>query len=479
MTIITVLVVYFVAMMCIGIYFSRGLKTGDDFNVAGRNQHWIWVFAGFVAIQTGAGATITMTGLTYTVGGAAIWWQVSNGIVFWLYGLTVTKYFRRARCATISEYMFDHFGRRTRFLTDILMPLVGTAGAAAQVAGMAAILSALTPLSYDMSAIIGMGVCMIYIFLGGLKAVQATDLVQVILVVGAIVATFIMCTQKLGPLNTLNTETLGDNARWIWSDFIGSNQKSFMWFICMTISWYVSRVGAQACFMQNASARNERYAVITQRWGGFVPIILGVLTVWLGQYAQIYLENAKPDSVLPTMINEMLPPIVAGILVAGLAAACMSTADANLNAVSSSLNEIAKYWFKMDEKYSLRFSRIGIVVFGVVAVLLVIRLRSIYNLLMLLFDLSAPYVAQMHAPILYKRCTEGAAFWTFLIGIPTVFIYRYCFPAAAANIMPVAFTLAVCVVCMVVISEVQRATGKFKPMIMLDYEAIHAGKDNK
>jgi Na+/proline symporter len=41
------ILVFFVAMMFIGVISPRA-KNGDDFNVAGRNQHWIWLFAGFL-----------------------------------------------------------------------------------------------------------------------------------------------------------------------------------------------------------------------------------------------------------------------------------------------------------------------------------------------------------------------------------------------------------------------------------------------
>ncbi len=466
MEIIIVLGVYMAGMLGIGAYCSRGIKDEEDFLVNARRNHWIWVFASITATQTGAGATLTVVALTYAVGGAAIWWQVSNGIVFWIFAVTIATYYRKSRCITLSDYIYQHFDKKNRFVVDIYVLFICIGYTAAQIAGMAAFMSALTPLTYAQSAWLGAAVVIVYTFLGGLKAVVVTDLIQLIIVIGAMVSVVAVCMVKFGPVGHLET-SLGTATTSIWWDsFVGPTPSSFVWFICMTVSWYVGRLSSQGIFMMNASSKDEKNAVMGSVVGGFFPIFLGILAIWIGMYSQVFIPEAVGDTVMPIMIAYVLPKWIAALMIAGLAAACMSTVDCNLNGSTAHITELCRFWFRAREEKMLIISRVGVIFVGILSVLLVVKLQSVYSLLTLCFDLGAPYSTLLLAPVFYKRCTKNGAFISLLCASVFVFIYKYVWVAAAAQVMPVLPTLVFGFIVMVIASEIDRASGKATPMAL-------------
>jgi SSS family solute:Na+ symporter len=425
-------------MLVIGTVYSRKVKTSVDFALAGRNLGWVLVMCAGAATQTGAAATLTVVGLTYEFGAHAIWWQISNAIVFILFAFTVAKPFHASGVKSIGMFAEKYYDKKNRVLISTITAVQGIGYTAAQIAGMATLINGLTPLSFASAAVIGGAVVLVYTFLGGLYAVCVTDVVQLAIVFIGMIATIFCCLSLFGGTEAL-AETIGrDQFSPIWTQFAGSSAPSFMWFLSMCLSWFVARLTAQNFFMFSGGSRNERTAFIGSVTGGAWPIIFGIMAVLIGLYSKAYLPpDIIGQAAMPYLISDVMPPIIAAALIAGIAAACMSTADSNLNGAVVTISEEAGAIFKLSDKQLLSWSRVITVIVGVLSILLVIKLQSIYTLLTFSFDFGAPLTPALLAAVYWKKCSPTAALWSILIGFVCTVYFKYGMPEYAAIVMPV------------------------------------------
>lgn len=379
---ITILVLYLIAVVSIGIYLTtRASQNLDTYFLAGRSVPW------YILGVSNSSSMFDITGtmwlvlmfLVYGVKGAWIpWiWPTFNQIFLMVY---LSIWIRRSNVLTGSEWITTRFGNgkgaelsRISVLVFAMVSVIGFLAYAFQGIGKFASVFFPFDISPELYAITFMGITTIYVVLGGMYSVVFTDLIQfTILTIVSFVIGFIAFTRVTpealhavipnGWLDLAFTWELELD----WSALIPAANNQIMadgWnlftiFFMMMIfkGILISLAGPTPGYdMQRIlAAKTPREAGLMSALVSVCQIprwfmIVGITTLALVYFSNDLVamgDNVDFELVLPWVISEFLPVGLVGFVLAGMLAAFMSTFDSTVNAGAAYLvNDVYKRYF--------------------------------------------------------------------------------------------------------------------------------------
>ena len=402
---ITILVLYLIAVVSIGIYLTtRASKNLDTYFLAGRSVPW------YILGVSNSSSMFDITGtmwlvlmfLVYGVKGAWIpWiWPTFNQIFLMVY---LSIWIRRSNVLTGSEWITTRFGNgkgselsRISVLVFAMVSVIGFLAYAFQGIGKFASVFFPFDISPELYAITFMGITTIYVVLGGMYSVVFTDLIQfTLLTIVSFVIGFIAFTRVTpealhavipnGWLDLAFTWELDLD----WSALIPSANDQIMtdgWnlftiFFMMMIfkGILISLAGPTPGYdMQRIlAAKTPREAGLMSAIVSVCQIprwfmIVGITTLALVYFSNDLVamgDNVDFELVLPWVISEFLPVGLVGFVLAGMLAAFMSTFDSTVNAGAAYLvNDVYKRYFNPNAPTSLYIKASYIASFLIVGV---------------------------------------------------------------------------------------------------------------
>ena len=335
MTHLTLLTVFAVAQIAIGIAIGRRVRSTGDFFVAGRRLSGPMLFSTMLAANIGAGSTVGAAGYGYRDGLSAWWWVGSAAIGSIVLALWVGPRIRRLAAEhdlqTVGDFLEWRFDARVRATATSLLWLGTLAILAGQLLALAFVLEAVAGWPRWVGCLTGGVVMTAYFAAGGMLSSVWVNLVQlVVLLVGFAVA-LPFAFGAVGGFAGLRDAT--DPGSY-WSAWRGG-ASGWVFLAMLGPSFFVSPGLLQKVY----GARDDRAV----RWGtlanaavlfgfAFVPVLLGMIARAL--------HPALParDLALPTLLVQDLPVTVGSLGLAALVAAEISTADAILFMLSTSLS---------------------------------------------------------------------------------------------------------------------------------------------
>ena len=379
---ITILVLYLIAVVSIGIYLTtRASQNLDTYFLAGRSVPW------YILGVSNSSSMFDITGtmwlvlmfLVYGVKGAWIpWiWPTFNQIFLMVY---LSIWIRRSNVLTGSEWITTRFGNgkgaelsRISVLVFAMVSVIGFLAYAFQGIGKFASVFFPFDISPELYAITFMGITTIYVVLGGMYSVVFTDLIQfTLLTIVSFVIGFIAFTRVTpealhavipnGWLDLAFTWELDLD----WNNLIPAANNQIMadgWnlftiFFMMMIfkGILISLAGPTPGYdMQRIlAAKTPREAGLMSAIVSVCQIprwfmIVGITTLALVYFSNDLVamgDNVDFELVLPWVISEFLPVGLVGFVLAGMLAAFMSTFDSTVNAGAAYLvNDVYKRYF--------------------------------------------------------------------------------------------------------------------------------------
>ena len=331
---------YFLVVFGIGYYIAKRIDTGEDLFLAGRSLMWGTIGLSLFASNISSTTLIGLAGGAYSNGIAVSNYEWMAGLVLVFMAFFFIPFFIRSRLTTIPEYLEKRFDVRSRKyfsgLTIITSILVDAAGGI--YAGTLVLQMFFPELPFLWTAFGLAGVAGLYTAFGGLAAVVYTDVIQaVILFAGSCIIAFItfeqfdfswaQATAALPEGHLSMIHPLDDpDGRLPWlGTLVGVPVLGFYY-------WGLNQYIVQRVL----GAKNLKQA----RWGALLGGLLKLAPLFImvlpGAWAlTLYPDLAEPDMVFPTLVTELLPVGVVGLVMAGLIAAIMSTIDSTLNAAST------------------------------------------------------------------------------------------------------------------------------------------------
>jgi SSS family solute:Na+ symporter len=377
-----IIVLYFAIIIAIGFHAYRKRRASDSsgFFVAGRSGGVLLIAGSLCATFMGSSVVIGMVGSGYSMGLPGAWWLLVGAIGLVILGLFLAKKVRKIGLYTLPELVEKQYGSKAGLIASLVIAVSWIAICAAQIIAAGKVLNVLVP-SWDLNAL--MAICatvfVIYTVLGGQYSIIRTDFFQFgILIVGMLVTMGFVLSEAGG--------IGGLKAALPPAHFSFPVNESFGWYdlvlyLILTGSVYV--VGPDM-YSRLFCARDEKVArkAALSAAGMAIPIAFVIVLIGIGA-AALY-PNIAPEQAFPTVIQNLLPVGVSGLVIAALLAALMSSADTVILTTSAILgvDVYGKAFPHANERRKLIVSKICVIVIGVFALLVAMHMKGIINTLL-------------------------------------------------------------------------------------------------
>jgi SSS family transporter len=353
---LAIVIAYLLGITALGAHFRRRQRTIHDYFLGGGDTHWGAICLSIVATETSTLTIIGTPALAY--GGNLAFLQLVLGYIvarFVISFLLLPQYFS-GQLYTAYQYIEQRFGQLTRRLAAGLFLITRALADAVRIWAIAIVVQLLLPRVFELltgeslpvaelTAVIAvMALTLFYTYLGGMKAVLWTDVLQFgIYAGGGAIALFSLLGQIPGGWSTVAAEA---REKFLVFDFSWSWQTSYTFWAGLlggTFLTLASHGTDQLMVQRLLAARNlreSRRALITSGFLVFAQFLLflvvGVLlyVFYLHQPPTQALDN--PDKMFPVYMVEHLPTGISGLMVAGVLAAAMSTSSSTLNSLAAS-----------------------------------------------------------------------------------------------------------------------------------------------
>ncbi len=327
---LAVVAVYILILVAIGWFSRTKVNNLADFVVAGRSMNRWQIGLSIVATWVSGTTILAFPAMGYTHGLAIYFFGSGASLASGLWaGFYVIPYMRKRELLTVPEALETWFGPRHRIVALVAVWARELAYVGSSLVSIGVSISYVTPLSYTEGVIAGAGVTVLYLLLGGQRAVIYTDLLQNIIIVSLTVLMLVIGVKALGGWHAL-TSQLAAHHKAADSGYPWSN----------LIAWLVmglfQALPYQALIQRGLSAKSAKEAQAGFLIGGLLGLLWYACLPLLGMLGYAYYGPGENSSdVFLLLASQEYPPIVYALLVVVLLGAVMSTLDSVLMSVSS------------------------------------------------------------------------------------------------------------------------------------------------
>jgi solute:Na+ symporter, SSS family len=427
-----VFAVYVVVVLSLGMYASRrNIATKRDYFLAGDKLPWWMVGGSIAAANISSHHFVSIMGTAYALGFAAMniaWPAVFLGFfaLLWIF----LPFYLRNGFYTMPEFLDRRFGGPARVVYGALIFLTYVFVEISAVLFLGALaINTLVPNVAIWQAVVALAMLTaVYTVTGGLRAVVWTEMLQLVVLMtgGAVLAVKAVWHPHVGGLHGLSQQW--DN----WHLLLAATNKDFPWtmflggLLCISVFYCAAN---QFIVQRCLAAKDEWHARMGVVAVNYLQVLLPCIYIVPGLVAPLIIGRglAKPDMVFPTLVQQLLPPGLAGLVMAGLIAAIMS----HLSGAVNSCTTIATVDFylpyinkKATDRQAVRFGRIiGIAVFTISMIWAILMLGKqdtpIFLYLLNIYGVFTPGIATMFLMgILWKRTTQWGALAAGLLTVP-------------------------------------------------------------
>jgi len=408
------LALYFGGLVLIGVQTIKRIEDSHDFAVAGNRIVWPVFFGSLAAAFLGGGASIGNAGAAYADGYVYMFAFFAFAVQTLLVGAFVAPRLKRyAGAHTVGDVMDEHYGRAARLLTGVLSIALCAGILGAQALAIGTVVNATIKVETVPAILIGMGIVVLYSTFGGAWAVIQTDMLQFVFLGVFLPVALLIGIAKSGgaaelvaSVPDLHTSFLGN---WTWVAFVGV-------FVAFLLGETLVPPYAQRTF----STPDSRHARIGMMLSGVFAFAFFFVAASLGLVALNLFPGIAADQALPTIVMELMPVGLVGLLVAALLAVVMSTASSYLNSIAVVFTkDIYQPFVNPDvgPRQRLWMERALSVVVGAGATVFAVTVPSIVDALLYSYSLWAPTVIiPLLGAVLFNVRSSAAALAAIVAG---------------------------------------------------------------
>ncbi|HUG80378.1 MAG TPA: sodium:solute symporter family protein [Bryobacterales bacterium] len=450
---LSMLVAYLVLLLWIGFRSARRIQTSADYTLAGRGVGWVVVLATTAATMVGGGASVGMVSRVYEVGIAAALVTCAWHLQLMFTGLFVAPKLRGLNLITVGDYFHLKFGPLARELAVVNCVIFLVGSLTAQMAAMGTVTNTVLGIPYSTALLIGAAVTVFYATVGGMRAVVNTDVLQFAILVAGIGGAAALLVSRYGGFEPMlaaaNAGQADITSHW-------SALKVLSLFFAFLLGEAFCPPYTVRCFI----ARDSSHA----RWGVagagiFLLLFLPIATFVLGTAAQVHpavqaavvaeqeqvmdratamgqpiSQDAARDRAyqvaFPALVRATFHPAFAGIMIAAIVAAVMSSADSNLSCFAAVVMEDS-YRRHVNEQATdrqlLRVAQTTTLLAGAASAVCAFFFNNVADILVFVYDFWAP---TMIVPFLvgvfwYDRSRVYAVVTSMIVGGIGTVVWRF------------------------------------------------------
>ena len=447
---------YLLMMIVIGAVFTKKNKSADDFYLGGRKlgpfvtamsaeasdmSSWLLMGLPAVALMTGL-AEATWTAIGLAIGTYVNWLIVAKRI---------RVYSQKIDAFTLPDFFSKRFGDKAKMLTAVSAIFIVVFFIPYTASGFSAcgkLFASLFGMDYTLAMVLSAAVIVIYCTLGGFLAASTTDFIQSIIMT---IALFVVVGLGEGLINGFGNVFANVASLEGYLDvFKGFNVATGQTMsygalpVISTLAWGLGYFGMPHILLRFMAIEDEKKLKTSRRVASVwvvismaVAVIIGVVGYSLMQKGIVptYADASAAETIIVDISKFLsnygfVPAFVAGIILAGILASIMSTADSQLLAASSSISQnLVQEVFKVkiSEKASMLLARTSVVVISAIAVFLALDPKSsVFGIVSFAWaGFGAVFGPVILFALFWKRTTKWGALTGMILGGATIFIWKF------------------------------------------------------
>lgn len=419
-----IIIIYIFILFGISLASKRLSNSTVGFVLANKKLTMPLVMLNVVGIAIGGASTIGVSEMAFKVGMSAGWYNGAWSVAAILIGVFLAGKYRAAGFTTIAEFLEKYYGRHCSILTVIAQIIIQVVVTALQYIAGGSVLHALLPdiFSFEMGLLVSAVVFMGTTFIGGLWSASISNVLNTILIYGGIVAAAVVCLNSQGGFEAIVPKLPADVPYMSYFDGIGW-AGILTWFTVM-----IPMAGSlQGVIQISSSAVNIKAARNGYIWAGILIFPVGFISAALGIVAKAMYPTASATTAMPMAIMS-LDPLLAGVTLAALWAADISTACSMLLGASTMLSQdIGKKILNPNQsaQAGLRITRFAVFVLGTLAYFLAGKVSGILSTIMIGLSLTAAFTMLMIVTLYFPSiCRKATGFWVVLVALLTMFVWQ-------------------------------------------------------
>lgn len=502
--IVATIVVYLMAMVFVGVYFSRkgsGENSGEFF-LGGRKLGPIVTAMSAEASDMSSYLLMGLPGLAYLCGVAEVGWTaIGLAVGTYLNWLIVARRIRRYSATLGAITLPEFFSLRYRdeknalsCIAALVILIFFIPYTASGFKAVGTLFNSLFGVDYHMAMIVGAVIIIAYTVMGGFMAVSTTDLIQSIFMSIALVVVVIFGIQQAGGLDTVM-----ENARALPGylhltqgyDAASGTAASFGPFpIVSTLAWGLGYFGMPHILLRFMAIEDEEKLTTSRRIASVWVVLSMAIAVFIGIIGYsvsvagkvpFLATSSDSETIIIQMANLMSRhgvalALMAGVILAGILAATMSTADSQLLAAASSVSQDLMQGFfhvKLSTKTSMLVARLTVIAIAIVAVFLAWDPNSsVFRVVAFAWaGFGAAFGPTVLFALFWKRSNKWGALAGMIAGGVMVFVWKYVI-APMGGVLAVYELLPAFIVASVAIVVVSLATAPPDAEVEKTFDAV-------
>ena len=387
---------YLLAMLGVGVWFAKKNNSVDDFYLGGRQLGPFVTAMSAEASDMSSWLLMGLPGVAYLTGLAEAGWTaiglaVGTYLNWLIVARRIRRYSHRLDAITVPQFFSKRWGDERNLLSAIAAVVIIVFFVPYLASGFSAcgkLFASLFGVDYITAMLISAAVIVIYTVMGGFLAASFTDLIQSIIMTVALLVGLGFGVTAAGGLDAVmdNAESLAGylSLAEIHDPATGGSNPYSLLTICSLLAWGLGYFGMPHILLRFMAIEDEHKLALSRRVASSwvvismgVAIFIGVVGNGMTKAGSLeQLADAETIIVrIASLISQhgIVPALVAGVILAGILAATMSTADSQLLAASSSVSQnLAVEFFRLriSGKASMILARSVMVIISVVAAFL-------------------------------------------------------------------------------------------------------------
>ena len=356
------IVVYLLGMLWIGVVYSKKNESVDDFYLGGRKLGPFVTAMSAEASDMSSWLLMGLPGVAYLTGLAeASWTAIGLAIGTYLNWLIVARrirrYSHRLDAITVPQFFSKRWGDDRNLLSAIAAVVIIVFFIPYLASGFSAcgkLFGSLFGVNYVAAMLISAAVIVIYTVMGGFLAASFTDLVQSIIMTVALVVVLGFGVTQAGGMDAVldNAKSMAGylSLANIYDPATGGSNPYSLLTICSLLAWGLGYFGMPHILLRFMAIEEEKKLKLSRRVATSWVVISMAVAVFIGVVGNAMTRAGALESLadsetiivrIATLISQygVFAALLAGIILAGILAATMSTADSQLLAASSSVSQ--------------------------------------------------------------------------------------------------------------------------------------------
>ena len=447
------IVVYLLGMLWIGVVYSKKNESVDDFYLGGRKLGPFVTAMSAEASDMSSWLLMGLPGVAYLTGLAeASWTAIGLAIGTYLNWLIVARrirrYSHRLDAITVPQFFSKRWGDDRSLLSAIAAVVIIVFFIPYLASGFSAcgkLFASLFGVSYLTAMLISAAVIVIYTVMGGFLAASFTDLVQSIIMTVALVVVLGFGVTQAGGMDAVldNAKSMAGylSLSNIHDPATGGSNPYSLLTICSLLAWGLGYFGMPHILLRFMAIEEEQKLKLSRRVATSWVVISMAVAVIIGVVGNAMTRAGTLESLadaetiivrIATLISQygVFAALLAGVILAGILAATMSTADSQLLAASSSVSQNLGAEFlglNLSGKKGVTVARTTMVVISLIAAFLARDPNSsVFRVVSFAWaGFGAAFGPTVLFALFWKRSNKYGALAGMVVGGVMVFVWKY------------------------------------------------------